>query len=197
MLIPKVLAFLALSLPACVPAQPSTRLEPEREIRYVSTDLSRVLVFERDGARFGDSLALSRGIWPTQPVEIFPAGSGVQCISIGPHRSSSTVQFAIKRPLRVADRYSCLRSTFRVIRCFENCSAAVIEVSSPGGGRNPKHDPLKSYLYVDGCRGLLAYSSTDNLALAMPLNAVWLRGDIGVLADPRGPTCDMRIAESN
>ena len=194
MLIPRLWAIIGLILAGCATAQPShgpaARLEPPQDIRYVSTDLGRVLVFTRAGARFGDLLALSPGIWPTQPAEVVPAGEGVQCISIGPPGSSSAVQIAIKRPLRVGDRYRCLRASFRIIRCFEDCRAAVVERQSPGSGNNPQHDPLKSYLYVDSCRGLLAYSVIGNLAEAMPLNAMWLRGEVGVLADPRYPACD-------
>jgi hypothetical protein len=195
------LTVFALILASCATAQPpdasEVRLEPAQEIRYVSSDLRQVLVFTRAGARFGDLLALSPGIWPTHSAEIVPAGEGVQCISIGPPESSSSVQIAIRRPLRAGDRYSCLRASFRVIRCFEDCRAAVVEEQSPGSGNNPQHDPLKSYLYVDSCRGLLAYSDTGNLAEAMPLDAMWLRGDVGVLADPRYPACDSLTDESN
>ena len=192
-MIPRLLAVPALVLASCATAQhgtPAARLEPAQDIRYVSSDLCHVLVFSGAGARFGDLSALSPGIWPTQPAEIVPAGGGVQCISIGPPGSSNTVEIAIKRPLRTGDRYSCLRASFRVIRCFEDCRAAVVEVQSPGGGNDPRRDPLKSYLYVDSCRGLLAYSGTGNLAEAMPLNAMWLRGDVGVLADRHHPGCD-------
>lgn len=194
MLIPRLLVTVALILASCATAQPPdstpTRLEPPQDIRYVSTDLNHVLVFTRAGARFGDLLALSPGIWPTNRAEIVPAGEGVQCVSIGPPGSSSSVEIAIKRPLRAGDRYICLRDSFRVIRCFEDCRAAMVEVQSPGGGDNPRHDPLKSYMYVDSCRGLLAYSVVRNMIDAMPLDAMWLRGDVGVLADPRYPGCD-------
>lgn len=194
MLIPRLAATFALILGSCASAQPSgapaARLEPARDIRYVSTDLGRVLVFTRAGARFGDLLALSPGIWPTRPVEFVPAGEGVQCVSIGPPELSTSVQIAIKRPLRAGDRYSCLRDSFRVIRCFEDCRAAMVEVQSPGSGNNPRHDPLKSYIYVDSCRGLLAYSVVRDMTDAMPLSAMWLRGDVGILADPRSPNCD-------
>lgn len=180
-------------LASCAAAQhgaPAARFEPTQDIRYVSTDLSHVLVFSRAGARFGDLLALSAGIWPTRPAEIVPTGGGVQCVSIGPSGSSSTVEIAIKRPLLAGDRYNCLRSSFRVIRCFENCRAAIVERQSPGGGDDPRHDPLKSYMYVDSCRGLLAYSVVRNMIDSMPLDAMWLRGDVGVLAGPRYPRCD-------
>ena len=193
-------AIVVLILASCATARPpgaSARIEPTQDIRYVSTDLGHVLVFTPVGARFGDLLALSPGIWPTQPVEIVPAGDGVQCISIGPADSSNSVQIAIKRPLRAGDRYSCLRESFQVIRCFENCRAAVIEAQSPASGDNPRHDPLKSYLYVDNCRGLLVYSVVRNLADGMPLSAMWLRGNVGVLADPRYPACDSLTDEPN
>lgn len=179
------------------PGPPAARLEPAQDIRYVSTDLRHVLVFTRAGARFGDLMALSPGAWPTRPAEIVAAGEGVQCISIGPPELSSSVQIAIRRPLRVGDRYSCLRTSFRVIRCFEDCRAAVVEEQSPGSGNNPRHDPLKSYLYVDSCRGLLAYSVVRSMTDAMPLSAMWLRGEVGVLADPRYPACDSLTDESN
>ncbi|HVQ07989.1 MAG TPA: hypothetical protein VMS43_06100 [Allosphingosinicella sp.] len=199
MLILRLAAILALISGPCASAQqsaaPTARLEPAHDIRYVSTDLGHVLVFTRAGARFGDFLALSPGIWPTNPVEIVPAGEGVQCITIGPPENSNSVQIAIKRPLRVGDRYSCLRESFRVIRCFEDCRAAMVETQSPGSGNNPRHDPLKSYMYVDSCRGLLAYSVVRDMTDAIPLSAMWLRGDVGILADPRSPPCDSLTEE--
>lgn len=194
MLILRLAATFALILGSCASAQPSgapaARLEPARDIRYVSTDLGHVLVFTRAGARFGDLLALSPGIWPTNPVDIVPAGEGVQCVSIGPPELSSSVLIAIKRPLRAGDRYRCLDATFRVIRCFEDCRAAVVGALWRGEGNSPRDDSLKSYLYVDSCRGLLAYSVVRDMTDAMPLSAMWLRGDVGILADPRSPACD-------
>jgi hypothetical protein len=124
-----------------------------------------------------------------------PAGEGVQCISIGPPDSSNSVQIAIKRPLRAGDRYRCLRESFRVIRCFQDCRAAIVEAQSPGSGNIPRRDPLKSYMYVDSCRGLLAYSVVRDMTEAMPLSAMWLRGDVGILADPRFPVCDSLTEE--
>lgn len=200
MLIPRPLAVAALALASCAVAQPgapAARLEPAQDIRYVSTDLGHVLVFTRTGARFGDLMALSPGAWPTRPAEIVAAGEGVQCISIGPPELSSSVQIAIKRPLRAGERYSCLGATFRVIRCFEDCRAALIEAPWRGEENSRRRDALKSYLYVDSCRGLLAYSVVRSMTDAMPLSAMWLRGDVGILADPRYPACDSLTDESN
>lgn len=192
MLIARVSALAALILASCAtaqpPAAPQARIEPAQDIRYVSSDLRHVLVFSRDGARFGDSTALARGLWPSHPAVIVAADAGVQCVSIGP--AGRSVELAIKRPLRAGDRYRCLRTAFRVTRCFADCRAALVEIAAPASGNNPALGPIRSSMYVDGCLGLVAYRIVGGMAQGIPFDALWLRGPVGVLADRNDPGCE-------
>jgi hypothetical protein len=47
----------------------------------------------------------------------------------------------------------------------------------------------KASMYVDNCRGVIILSAVSNLAEGIPLNAQWLRGEVGILADPDYPKC--------
>ena len=192
MLIGKVWAVIALTLAACAAAQPATapmsKFEPAQDIRYISTDLGSVLVFSRQGTRFGDLNALSPGLWPSHRAELVEREDGVQCVVIGPRESA--VELAIRRPIRTGDHYRCLRSSFRVTRCFNDCRAAIVEVEAPASGNDPTRGPLKHFMYVDRCLGMLAYSVVGDIEQGLPLGAMWLRGEVGILADPRFPACD-------
>ena len=184
----KVPIIFAVLLTSCGLHQPRLMREstaaPATEITYVSTDLRHVAVFSGSSARFGPALALS-AVWPVSPSRHFNTPDNIQCVSVGP--LGNTEDFAIKRPIKAGDTYSCLTTSFRVSRCFEDCRAAVVErnaqLSGVGG------DTLKSYMYVDSCLGVLIFSQSGNLAEAIPLNAEWLRGDVGILADPSYPRC--------
>jgi len=189
-LIARLSALIALVLASCAAAPPfaalAARFEPAQDIRYVSGDLRNVLVFSREGARFGDRTALAPGLWPSYPAEIIPTNDRVECISIGP--PGSDVQLAIRRPLRAGDRYRCLRTSFHVARCFADCRAAVVEIEQrPASG--VRGGPFLSSMYVDSCRGLLVYGDVGNLAEGIPLGALWLRDNVGLFADPHYPHC--------
>jgi hypothetical protein len=171
-----LLMLLALASPAATQA---AGLEPEREIRYISTDGLHVAVFSKDGARFGPDLALSPGIWPASPAEYLEPSPGIRCVSMGPRGAAQ--QLAIKRPIKAGESYQCMRTSFRVLRCFDECRSAVVRVATPLSGGRRGH--LRAYMYVDSCLGLLAYSQTGNRAKGMKLDAVWLRGDVGILSD--------------
>jgi len=101
----------------------------------------------------------------------------------------NNVEYAIRRPIRAGDRYRCLGTTFRVTRCFAECRAAVVEIDAPLSGGVP--GTRKTYMYVDSCVGVLAFSQIADLAQGIPLDAVWLRGNVGILADPSYPECDL------
>jgi hypothetical protein len=180
----RVLAVLALALTACTAHPPAVRAatpESSQEIRYVSTDLSFVMIFSNGVAEFGIPIVIG-----TYPFESVRTEDGMQCISMAV-AGGTTAQFAIRRPIRAGAQYTCLRTTFRVNRCFRDCRAAVVEVGIPlsgGGGRRT------AYMYVDSCLGLLAYSPVQDFAEGIPLGAAWLRGDVGILADPHYPECD-------
>jgi hypothetical protein len=154
------------------------------EIKYVSSDLSRVAVFSKERARFGPRLALSP-VWGSSPVRYFDTGDDVQCVSIGP--PGNTEEFAVKRPIKAQESYKCLTTSFRVIHCFEACRAAVVERVSQVGGH--ARGTLKSYMYIDGCAGIMAFSSSRNLIKGIPADAEWLRGAVGILADPDPSEC--------
>jgi hypothetical protein len=98
----------------------------------------------------------------------------------------NTTEYAIKRPIRTGERYQCGRTSFRVIRCFADCRAAVIEYDTRFADNLGAPE---GYLYVNGCLGILAFSPTGDLAEGIPLAAELLRGNVGILADPNYPGC--------
>ena len=65
----------------------------------------------------------------------------------------------------------------------------MVEVDIPLGGRGP--DTRKGYMYVDSCVGMLAFSDFGDLAEGIPPSAPWLRGEVGILADPSYPECNL------
>lgn len=164
-------------------AENASQAPVAQEIKYISSDLRHVAVFSRDHARFGPRLALSPD-WGSSPARYFNSGDQVQCVSVGP--PGNTEEFAVKRPLRVGERYNCLTTTFRVTRCFEACRAATIERVLKLANRRGN---LKSYMYVDNCLGVLAFSQAGNLAEGIPVHAPWLRGTVGILAEPQHSKC--------
>lgn len=183
--------LVAFTLASCAAQTPAitdaSTARPAQEIRYVSSDLSNAMVFSEGSSRAGHILAFSPGaVLPSSTREV-RTDDGIQCLSAGPPGSS--VEYAIKRPIREGDRYTCLRSAFRVTRCFADCRAAIVEVDVPFGGGVP--GTSKAYMYVDSCLGLLAWSDTGDFDEGIPLDALWLRGSVGILADSSYPECDL------
>jgi hypothetical protein len=157
----------------------------ESEIAYVSTDLRHAAVFTQQGARFGPPLLVFSPVEPFSPARYFDTADGAQCISVGP--PGSTVEFAIKRPIVAGEQYRCLATSFRVVRCFEGCRAAVIEIEAR---LDNDRGSLKSYIYAHNCLGVLVFSQNGDLAGGIPLDAEWLRGNVGILADRNHPACN-------
>lgn len=154
------------------------------EIAYVSSDRRHVIIFAQDGAHYGPPLEFLPQ-HPPPATRFLDAGQGVRCVSIGP--AENPTNFAIQRPIRMGARFRCLTTSFRVTRCFEACRAAIIERVWRVGATNRT---LTSYIYVDSCRGVLVFSENADLARGIPLDAEWLRGEVGILADPHYPECD-------
>lgn len=157
------------------------------EIQYISADLDNAIVFANRSARAGSILALDRGGWPSLPLERIETGDDVQCVSIGPLGNST--EFAIRRPITAEDSYTCRNSVFHVARCAADCETAIIEIDIPLSGPNP-HGFRRAYMYVDRCVGLVIYSQRGDLSESIPFDALWLRGDVGILADPNYPHCE-------
>lgn len=155
------------------------------QIEYVSSDLGNAAVFAASEARFGPPFLALGPEWPSSPVRYFEEGNGVQCVSVGPPASSD--EFAIKRPIRLGERYSCLTTSFRVIRCFERCRAAVIERTS--GLVGSISGASRSYIYVHDCIGVLAFSQRDISTSGIPLDAALLRSAVGILSNNSYPNC--------
>jgi hypothetical protein len=170
------------------PLVAGSTFEPIEDVVYISVDLRSVLVFSRQGTRFGDLNALWPGLWPSHRAELVQPAEGVQCVLIGPRERA--VELAVKRPIRMGDGYDCLRSSFRVTHCFNDCQAAIVEVEAPASGNDHTRSPLKSYMYVERCLGMLAYSVIGDMGDSIPLDAMWLRGHVGVLADMENPACE-------
>lgn len=181
----KLLVFAALLLTSCVshPSAGSRGVVPtaNQEILYASSDLRQIFIFAQDGFHAGPVLEFVPE-YPPPPVRYFETSDGVQCASIG---HSDTTDFAIKRPIRVGERYRCGTTLFRVAQCFDNCRAAIIEIEA----RLVNNGTLTSHMYVDNCSGVLVFSQTGNLTEGIPLSAAWLRGDVGILPHRDYPNC--------
>lgn len=189
----KLAPFLGLILISCAspgPAEWRTAAPgAAAEIRYLSLDHSSVFVFSGRTARSGsiEAYAVPPPDQPTppSPMRTFRTAQGVQCVSVGAPENS--VQFAVRRPIRVGDRYTCLGSSFEVASCTDGCRSAIVRVEL---AREPDIGPFRSQMYVDSCRGVLIISDTGDLAQGVPLDAALLRGPVGILADPDYPACD-------
>lgn len=156
------------------------------EIIYISIDLANVAVFSESATRFGPTdLTIANPEWPASPARRFTTDDRVQCVSIGSLETSD--EYAVKRPIKFGEQYSCLRTKFRVAQCFDDCSAAIIEMDRPYSGKKP--GTYTSYMYVDDCRGALIISEINDFSQGIPLSAKWLRGEVGILAHPDYPKC--------
>jgi hypothetical protein len=181
--------LLAMMLASCATHTESTRVSryiSENEIVYLSSDLSHIAIFSKERTRFGPpDLTIANPEWPSYSATYFKTGDGVQCLSIGEPTISD--QYAVKRPLRAGEEYSCLRTNFRVVQCFYECRAAVIQMDRPlSGGQSGAY---QSYMYLDNCRGAVILSEVSDFSKGIPLNAKWLRGEVGILAHPDYPKC--------
>jgi hypothetical protein len=152
----------------------------KNEILYLSSDLAHAAIFSKDTAYFGPA-----DLTFPSPAKYLETSDGVQCLSVG--KSGLSIQYAVKRPLTAGENYTCLGTKFRVVRCFEECRAAIIEMDRPLNGGRP--GAYQSYMYVDNCRGMLILGVVADLRNGIPLNAEWLRGEVGILAHPEYPKC--------
>jgi len=186
---PKLYLLAFFALVSCAASSLGVRVKSlplEDEIIYLSSDLAHVAVFSKKSTRFGPTdLTVVNPEWPASPARHFITDDRVQCVSIGSSETSD--EYAIKRPIKSGEQYSCLRTKFRVAQCFNDCKAAIIEIDRPYSGNKP--GTYTSYMYVDNCRGALILSEVNDLSQGIPLNAEWLRGEIGILADPDYPKC--------
>ena len=176
--------ILLLVLASSASAQPVTAVTSpsSQEIIYSSTDLRHIFVFAQDGFRVGYPLDYEPG-HPPAAIRYISREDGVQCVSIGV--TGSSMEYAVKRPLRRGERFRCERTSFRVVRCYFECSAAIIAYDTrPAANLGPE-----GYLYVHNCLGILVFSQTSDLAKGIPLSASVLRGRVGILADPNYPNC--------
>lgn len=187
----RAIPFLLLVLASCTRYHPAANGDRPSssalDIVYASTDLRHIRVFSQDGALFGPPLVSMPG-YPPDTTRYFEPSEGVQCISVG-NVSGNTSEYAIKRPITAGDRYRCLATSFHVIRCFgENCRAAIVEREWPLSGPDYR-GALRSYMYVNDCIGVLAFSETADMANAIPLDAELLRGAVGILPHRNYPNC--------
>ena len=154
-------------------------------INYVSSDSRFVMVFSDAGFRSGNFTALDDGRWPDYPKRAVDDNAGMKCISVGVE--GNIEEFAIKRPIKIGEQYKCVGTAFKVERCFEGCASAIIKRDIPlTGGRK---GTLPSYMLVDRCSGMLAFSPFKDITNGIPLDAVLLRGAVGILADKNSPGC--------
>ena len=188
--LPPLLALILISCAAHQANEGQMRASTEgTEIRYISLDHSRVMVFSGHTARSGglEAFAIPPPTLPNQPspMRAFRTADNVQCVSVGP--SGNTIEFALRKPILTGDSYTCLGSSFQVTHCTEDCRSAIIRVEQ---GRGPDLDPFSTQMYIDSCRGLLIWSDTGDLTQSVPLNAFLLQDAVGILADPSYPACN-------
>ncbi|HVQ06842.1 MAG TPA: hypothetical protein VMS43_00255 [Allosphingosinicella sp.] len=188
----KLAPFLALILISCATPQSVGRRAAAsgaaEEIRYLSLDHTRVIVFSGRTGRSGGIeayVSLPTDVTPPSLMREFRTADAVRCVSLGP--PGNTIEFAVRRPIRVGDRYACLGTSFEVTHCTDNCRSAIIRVERSSG---PDIEPSRSQMYVDRCRGLLIWSDTGDLMQGVPLDAFLLRDPVGILADPDYPACN-------
>ncbi|HEX8466632.1 MAG TPA: hypothetical protein VF620_02370 [Allosphingosinicella sp.] len=168
---------------AVLPVSGAELRSSRQEIVYTSLDSSHSIAFAEDGVRDGPPMDY-RPESPPVESRYIAREDGVHCVSIG--IPGNTTNYAIKRPIKAGERYRCDRSSFRVVRCFENCRSAIIEYNSRAGRiREPE-----GYLYVNDCAGVRAISQGYKLKKGLPLNAAVLRGEAGILAHPDFPRCN-------
>lgn len=180
---------LALSIASCHDAPSKKAIKPntivKHSVNYVSADNKFAMTFSDNGAKSGYIDVLQEGADPETPLKRLPDADGVACVSVG--WAGNSEQFAIKRPITNGQSYKCLETTFKVERCFERCSTAIVKRDTPlTGGRK---GTLPSYMLVDRCSGMLALSPFKDMANGIPLDAVLLRGAVGILADKSSPGC--------
>jgi hypothetical protein len=155
------------------------------EVRYQSSDLDHVAVFSKERTRFGPPDLTTDPDWPASPAKYIRINGNVWCMSVG--KQGYAHEYAVRRPIKLHDSYKCLRTTFHVVRCFDECSAAIIEIGFPLSGNRP--GTYKGSMYVDDCRGVIILGVVSDLSKGIPLNAEWLRGEVGILAHPDYPRC--------
>lgn len=179
----RMLLIPLLLLSSCALHEPGRRSGnlqlPTGDILYSSSDPSDIVVFSRRGTRFSPILNLT----PPSATRYLEPSEGVQCVSIG--IAGNSTDYAIKRPIKAGDRYQCLSTSFRVVRCLEECREAIVEVEE----RLVNNQSRLSTMLVSGCLGVLAFSHTEELTDGVPFDAWVLRGPVGVLADPTYPDC--------
>lgn len=157
----------------------------EHSVNYVSTDLRFAMSFKNGSAIIGPLVVLRDDHSPF-PLKFIGHNPQMKCLSVGPE--GNTDEFALKRPIVLGDRYKCLKTSFIVETCFENCKSAVLRRETPisnGIGT------LTAYMLVNQCRGMTAFSQVGDLRNGIPLDAVVLRGNAGILSTTITPRCDM------
>src|SRR5436853_5453940 len=126
-----------------------------KEIVYLSSDLAHVAIFSEEKTRFGPTdLTIVNPDWPSSSARFLEAGDGMQCLSGG--KGENSTEYAVKRPIRLQEKYKCSGTSFRVAQCFDSCTAAIVEIgrrlSGTAGGTR------KAYMYLDSCRGVIILS---------------------------------------
>ena len=129
------------------------------------------------------------GLYPDTAAKSFELPGGISCISIGPPGNSE--EFAIKRPIKLGEKYQCLGSIFTVQKCFQDCKSAVIfREILPSGPPRSDGSKIPSYMLVDECRGMVALNYTNDLSAGIPHNSLLLRGEVGILNTKSLSACE-------
>ncbi|MEG3145519.1 hypothetical protein U1839_12735 [Sphingomonas sp. RT2P30] len=186
----KILLLLTIILAACgSKSSAGAKYGDAAQAVYISIDYAHVMVFAEHAFRTGDLHALMEGLYPNVPAKSLQLPGGISCFSIGYPGISE--EFAIKRPIKLGEKYQCRGSIFTVQKCFQDCKSAVIfrEIIPSGP---PRSDGAKvpSYMLVDECRGMVALNYTNDLSASIPHNSLLLRGEMGIFNTKRLSACE-------
>jgi hypothetical protein len=154
----------------------------EESVYSTSNPRHTLSSFASDGYRDGPPLCYLPEC-PPSPIRRLGPSKGVQCISVG--GPGNTIEHAVRRPITAGDRYQCLGTSFRVLRCLDRCNGAVIQQE-----RRATNGRVQiSSMYVERCRGVVAFSHHEDMPAGIPFDSQMLRGEVGILAPDKDQGC--------
>jgi hypothetical protein len=153
-----------------------TSFVSEQAIQYVSDNHHHIVIFDGLKVFGGPPIEL-----PAIPAKYMTIGDSIQCVSVGP--PSSTSEYAIRRPIKLNDRYQCRGTNFYVVRCFNSCKQALVMIDRPANKTGLPTD----YFLADDCVGILQFNVLET-GKSSP-DAEKLQGGGGILASNQYPSC--------
>lgn len=175
----RICIFFAVILTSCVAISPQiSDVVPigKSAIWYSSTSTNATTVFDGDKIYSGPPI-----IETTMSRIMIGDQEGISCISIGP--ISSSTEYAIKRPIKKTDSYTCNGTIFYVVDCIDSCREAVVRAY-----RGPEKVGVEeNYFVVDFCKGITNFNVLPTGQSTKDTET--LRGTIGILNAPDSGAC--------